>query len=92
MDRIWQWLIWFLFHRITRYVLAWAIRLIALYLSGAYAWEAYDDSRRADGNHGHTTIDFGGQWLMGGMLVQGDGRTSTTAIINVRRAPPRFSL
>ena len=42
-------------------------------VSGAYAWEAYDDSRRADGNHGHTTIDFGGQWLMGAMLIQGDG-------------------
>ncbi len=29
---------------------------------------------RADGNDGHTRIDFGGQWLMGRMIVTGHGR------------------
>src|SRR5262249_39550299 len=29
---------------------------------------------RRDGNHGHATIDFGGQYLMGRMLVTGHGR------------------
>src|SRR5262249_13608915 len=29
---------------------------------------------RRDGNSGHCTIDFGGQWLMGAMLVQGHGK------------------
>lgn len=29
---------------------------------------------RADGNDGHTRIDFGGQWLMGRMIVSGYGR------------------
>ncbi|QJW93919.1 glycosyltransferase family 87 protein [Frigoriglobus tundricola] len=32
------------------------------------------DRRRADGNAGHAQIDFGGQWLMGRMLVTGHGR------------------
>lgn len=29
---------------------------------------------RADGNEGHAQIDFGGQWLMGRMIVTGRGR------------------
>jgi hypothetical protein len=32
------------------------------------------ERRRADGNSGHAQIDFGGQWLMGRMLVTGHGR------------------
>ena len=30
--------------------------------------------RRVDGNGGHTQIDFGGQWVMGRMVVKGHGR------------------
>ena len=30
--------------------------------------------RRGDGNQGHAQIDFGGQWVMGRMLVLGHGR------------------
>lgn len=33
-----------------------------------------DEKRRADVNNGHAMIDFGGQWLMGRMLVTGHGR------------------
>ena len=33
-----------------------------------------DPERRVDGNAGHRSIDFGGQWLMGRMLVTGHGR------------------
>ena len=33
-----------------------------------------DEKRRADVNNGHVMIDFGGQWLMGRMLVKGHGR------------------
>jgi hypothetical protein len=29
---------------------------------------------RADGNSGHVQIDFGGQWVMGRMIVTGNGR------------------
>src|SRR5262249_29538235 len=32
------------------------------------------EERRADGNKGHALIDFGGQWLMGRMIVLGHGR------------------
>ena len=33
-----------------------------------------DPKRRIDGNNGHTSIDFGGQWLMGRMLARGHGK------------------
>ena len=32
------------------------------------------DHRFPEGNHGHTSIDFGGQWMMGRLLVLGHGR------------------
>jgi hypothetical protein len=32
------------------------------------------ERKRADGNSGHAQIDFGGQWLMGRMIVTGNGR------------------
>jgi hypothetical protein len=32
------------------------------------------DRKRADGNAGHAQIDFGGQWVMGRMVVTGNGR------------------
>jgi hypothetical protein len=46
------------------------------------AWHACDgthyespaDRYRADGNLGHALIDFGGQWLMARMLVEGNGQ------------------
>jgi hypothetical protein len=37
------------------------------------AWIAFDDPRRPGGNSGHTTVDFGGQWVIGRMLVAGKG-------------------
>ncbi len=33
-----------------------------------------EEQQRADGNNGHTQIDFGGQWVMGRMVVLGHGR------------------
>jgi hypothetical protein len=39
-----------------------------------YSWTWYDNDQRPDGNDGHTAIDFGGQYLMGRMLLQGHGR------------------
>lgn len=74
MDTVWQRLLWFLFHRITRYAAAWVVCTISLYLSALYAREAFADGRRGDGNAGHTTIDFGGQWVMGALLLEGEGR------------------
>jgi hypothetical protein len=40
-------------------------------------WAGFEDidaDRPFGGNGGHTTIDFGGQWLMGRLLVEGQGR------------------
>jgi hypothetical protein len=65
---------WFCCHRLTRYVAAW---LVAISVAGYSLWDAYtglNDPHRADGSSGHTTIDFGGQWLMGRLLVEGQGR------------------
>src|SRR5437763_1759888 len=53
-------------------------------LTGVHYYQArhiYDNNpddepakQRADGNVGHTTIDFGGQWVMGRMLRDGHAR------------------
>ncbi|MBV9123604.1 MAG: DUF2029 domain-containing protein [Planctomycetes bacterium] len=63
-----------LFHPLTRYVASWmvagACAAGALYL----AWVVFADPKRNDGDQGHTYIDFGGQYLMGRMLVRGQGQ------------------
>ncbi len=64
----------FLLRRRTRYVLAWLLVLVSVGLHLFTGWIAFERPRRPDGNDGHTNIDFGGQWLMGAMLVQGHGR------------------
>jgi hypothetical protein len=74
MDNLAQYLIGFCLHRLTRYVLAWLVALASAILTLYYSWTAFDDPRRGDGNEGHVTIDFGGQWLMGAMLVRGHGQ------------------
>jgi arabinofuranan 3-O-arabinosyltransferase len=64
----------FVLHPTTRYVLAW---LLALGLAAGYlhwAWHFFNEPRRNDGNNGHTFIDFGGQWVLGRMVVEGHGR------------------
>src|SRR5262249_43588281 len=75
-------LLWrFAVHRWTRYVAAWlAVLGFAAYLHSV-AVHVFDnkssmptEKRRHDGNDGHTSIDFGGQWIMGRMLVLGHGR------------------
>jgi hypothetical protein len=61
-------------HRLTYYLLAWAVALTASGVALHHARHAFDDADRRDGNWGHATIDFGGQYLMGRMLVTGHGR------------------
>src|SRR5579871_2310122 len=76
--RLWH----FLLHPLTRYVAAWVLTLAGAGSSLYVAWTLYDehpdpdkpDHVRRDGNGGHCTIDFGGQYLMGRMLVRGYGR------------------
>jgi hypothetical protein len=75
--RYWAWLG-------TRRTLAVALWLVTLttaahHLHHARTWFATrpttpEHLRRADGNEGHALIDFGGQWVMGRMLVLGHSR------------------
>jgi arabinofuranan 3-O-arabinosyltransferase len=56
-----------------RYLLSWAAALAGLSIACFYALTWGNDPRRGDGNNAHTNIDFGGQWLMGRMVVAGRG-------------------
>jgi hypothetical protein len=61
----------------TRYVLAWLVTLAAAAGALYFAWTGFDNpasGERRDGNSGHVMIDFGGQYLMGRMLVRGYGK------------------
>lgn len=51
----------------------WILALLATGFSFYWAWHAQDNRERNDGNGGHLTIDFCGQWLMGRMLALGYG-------------------
>lgn len=64
----------FLLHRVTRYVLAWLLALVSAGVCLYTSWIIFNTPGRRDGNDGHTTIDFGGQWLMGRLLVEGNAR------------------
>jgi arabinofuranan 3-O-arabinosyltransferase len=56
-----------------RAVLAWVAVCIVAGLFFYYAWTGYDRPDHPQGNIGHIYIDFSGQWLMGRMLVRGEG-------------------
>jgi len=58
----------------VQYTVAWAAALIGAGICGIVAWIAVRDVRRADGNAGHVSVDFAGQWLLGRLLVRGEGR------------------
>jgi hypothetical protein len=58
-----------LIHRYTRYALSWLVAGAVAWQCTVNSWEGFRDDKRADANSGHTTIDFGGQWIMGRMLV-----------------------
>src|SRR5262249_61694028 len=58
-----------------RLALAWLLAVCAGAVALSYAWAvAFASSQRPDGNSGHAMIDFGCQWLMGRMIVEGEGR------------------
>jgi hypothetical protein len=67
----------FLLHRRTRYVAAWLLALVSCGVMLYIAWVGFNNpssGNRHDGNSGHAMIDFGGQYLMGRMMVRGYGR------------------
>jgi hypothetical protein len=60
--------------RRTRVYLAWAALLIVVGHRAGQGWVNFRQSTRPAGNDGYTSIDFGGQWMMGRLLVLGHGR------------------
>lgn len=68
-----HWFLRFLLRPTTRWAICWFIALGAAGFAAEYAYIAFDDPARADGNWGHASIDFGGQWVMGRALVEGRG-------------------
>jgi hypothetical protein len=60
--------------RRTRIVLTWLVLLGAVGHRGWQAWVNFRAPDRPDGNDGHTSIDYGGQWMIGRLLVLGHGR------------------
>jgi arabinofuranan 3-O-arabinosyltransferase len=63
----------FLMRSRVRAVLAWAAVIVVAGLFFYYAWTGYDRPNHPEGNIGHVYIDFSGQWIMGRMLVRGEG-------------------
>lgn len=61
-------------HWLPYYVLAWLAAAAASAIALYYAHHCFDNPDRQDKNGGHATIDFGGQYLMGRMLVTGNAR------------------
>lgn len=58
----------------VRLGIAWIALALAVGLRGHQAWRNFKIDERADGNQGHTLIDFGGQYMFGRMLLEGHGR------------------
>jgi arabinofuranan 3-O-arabinosyltransferase len=82
----------FLTARRTRAVLAWIALIAAVGHRAGQGWINFRQAERPDGNDGHTSIDFGGQWMMGRLLVTGHGRElySRARHLEVARAAYRI--
>lgn len=63
----------FLRRRGTRYAGAWLAAAATAAIILHSSWNIFNLSDRVDGNSGHIYIDFGGQYVMGRMLVRGHG-------------------
>jgi hypothetical protein len=57
-----------------RYLFSWLVAVAAAIAFAVTAWMCWDSPERGDGNWGHATIDFGGQWVFARTLVEGHGR------------------
>jgi hypothetical protein len=64
----------FLLRPSVRWALCWLFFLGSAGVVAEESWRGFNEPERRDGNWGHATIDFGGQWLMGRMIVEGQGR------------------
>src|SRR5262245_23393703 len=90
----------FLTDRRTRVYLCWAVLLLLVGHRAGQGWLNFRKADRPTGNDGHTSIDFGGQWMMGRLLVQGHGQELYSrarhlgvarAAYSVDRGPPNNS-
>ena len=61
-------------HPISRFVAALVIMLVVFGARMYHSLSAFDYPARPDGNNGQITIDFGGQYLLGALLLEGHGR------------------
>jgi arabinofuranan 3-O-arabinosyltransferase len=64
----------FLTARRTHVYLVWAALLIVVGHRAGQGWLNFRSENRPTGNDGYTSIDFGGQWMMGRLLVLGFGQ------------------
>jgi arabinofuranan 3-O-arabinosyltransferase len=64
----------FLTREPSRCVLSWLLLCVVLGGRSNHAWNNFRNDDRPDGNRGHTTIDFGGQWMMGRLMAVGRGQ------------------
>ena len=60
--------------RRARVYMTWAVLLVLLGHRAGQGWLNFRQADRPAGNDGYTSIDFGGQWMMGRLLVLGHGR------------------
>ncbi len=74
MNRIEDLLLKALRHWLPYYIVAWLAAATTSAVALEYAWVSFVSTDRRDGASGHATIDFGGQYLMGRMLVTGHGQ------------------
>jgi hypothetical protein len=75
-----------------RFWLGWCALLVGVLISCVSAWLWAREPRRRDGNWGHTSIDFCGQWVLAHLIVTGQGRhlyDRTTLRPALERALPR---
>src|SRR5260370_552788 len=63
----------FLLHRHVRLVVAWAIALVVAWQTFSIGWNCMNAPTRNDCNNAHVNIDFSGQYLLGRMIVVGQG-------------------
>jgi arabinofuranan 3-O-arabinosyltransferase len=64
----------FLLRPRTRWAISWLVVLAAAGFVAEQSRRSFNDDKRSDGNSGHAKIDFGAQWLMGRMIVEGKAR------------------
>lgn len=74
----------------TRLAFAWVVVAALAYQRGQQAWDNFNDGNRPDGNYGHMQIDFGGQYMLGRVLVEGHGPDLYTRERHLEIARQRF--